>query len=107
MQIEYKALMELCALCSVAVPANMRVDQQLASRLIQQCTATVRGMVDTSDATVTATDIVKDKIGYGAAGKLVGTLVALDTSDATATAADIAEGKTAYVNGVKITGTAV
>lgn len=105
MRLEYRAVIDLCKKCGVEVPANVRVDQQLATRLIDQCTAVIAGLVNPSDATATAADITKNKTAYGAAGKMTGTSVAVDTSDADATAADIAKGKTAYVKGVKIVGT--
>lgn len=62
-------------------------------------------VVDTSDATATANDIMNGKTAYTASGKTNGTYTPLDTSDATASAGHILYGKTAYANGSKITGT--
>ena len=62
-------------------------------------------VVDTSDATATANDIMNGKTAYTASGKTNGTYTPLDTSDATASAGHILYGKTAYANDSKITGT--
>ena len=65
-------------------------------------------IVNTSDATATANDILEGKSAYSDGQKIIGTLVPStgpDTSDATATAGDIVSGKTAYAGGVKLTGT--
>lgn len=53
-------------------------------------------VVDTSDATATANDIMNGKTAYTASGKTNGTYTPLDTSDATASAGHILYGKTAY-----------
>lgn len=63
-------------------------------------------LIDLTDATVVASDILSGKTGYDKSGeKLTGTCTYdADTSDATATASEILATKTAYVNGVKVTG---
>lgn len=63
------------------------------------------GLVDTSDGTAIASDIIKGKIAYAKKQRIVGTHTDLNTNDATAVADDIKVGKTAYVKGSKITGT--
>lgn len=64
-------------------------------------------IVDMTDATMEASDILENKTGYDRTGeKIVGTCTYdADTSDATATASEILATKTAYVNGNKLTGT--
>lgn len=68
------------------------------------------GYYNTSDANISASDVVLGKIGYGANGKVIGALTqipgtGIDTSNATATAGDIAKGKTAYARGQFLVGT--
>ena len=53
-------------------------------------------LFDTADADITAADVVKDKIAYGAEGRIVGTYEAPDLSLADATAEDIRRGKIAF-----------
>lgn len=63
-------------------------------------------LIDLTDATAVATDVLSGKYFYGRDGvKTEGTCTYnADTSDATAVAGDILSGATAYVNGNKITG---
>ena len=68
------------------------------------------GYYNTSDANITASDVLLGKVAYGSNGKIIGSLTQIpgtgtDTSNATATAADIAEGKTAYARGQFLVGT--
>lgn len=64
-------------------------------------------LIDLTDATGEASDILSGKTLYGKEGtKLTGTCTFdADTSDANATASEILDTKTAYVNGAKVTGT--
>ena len=64
-------------------------------------------LIDLTDATGVASDILSGKTLYGKEGtKLTGTCTYdADTSDANATASEILATKTAYVNGNKVTGT--
>lgn len=68
------------------------------------------GYYNTSDADITASDVLLGKVAYGQNGKIIGAMTQIpgtgtDTSNATATAADIAKGKTAYARGQYLVGT--
>lgn len=63
-------------------------------------------LIDLTQDTVTASDILTGKTAHGADGNVLTGSCSYDadTSDATATSAEILNTKTAYVNGVKLTG---
>ena len=72
--------------------------------------------LDTSDATATANEVLRNYTAYARGEKLIGNYIApyipptfpttgTDTSDATATAQDIRYGKVAYANGQRLVGT--
>lgn len=89
-----------------AYPYNVQKGKTFAARG-QVLTGTLN-ILDTTDATATASDIKLGRSAYVKGEKVWGThddegLV--DTTDGTATPNDIRTGKIAYVNGQKITGT--
>lgn len=68
--------------------------------------------IDPSDADITAADVARDKIAYGADGKVIGTAELVTegwyyTQDADITAEDVMSGKIGYGTNGKVTGTYV
>lgn len=54
--------------------ANQMLPSQMADEISSIKTATSSGGTDTSDATVNASDVLADKIAYGASGRIVGSM---------------------------------
>lgn len=107
-------LVQLCEKAGIAVPNNIRADQQLTSYLIEKILVRFEEWVDVSAATAnTAADIAAGKVAYGYTAtqepiKLTGAATTVSTveEENPAGTLDIATGKIAFVNGEKITGTA-
>ena len=53
---------------------NQMLPSQMADEISSIKTATSSGGTDTSDATVNASDVLADKIAYGASGRIVGSM---------------------------------
>lgn len=53
---------------------NRMLPSQMANEIASIKTATSSGGTDTSDATVNASDVLADKIAYGASGRIVGSM---------------------------------
>ena len=54
--------------------ANQMLPSQMANEISSIKTTTSSGGTDTSDATVNASDVLADKIAYGASGRIVGSM---------------------------------